>query len=145
MYVFMCVHWCIFVYIFVHLCIFLYIRTYLQKMRRAICDKMKMFSTKIKMSLVFPNQSSMFPTQSSMLPTQSSISPTHFATNFSKFSKIVKCPKTAKIDFSWPLDFPVTPRSDQNLIFWWIFKNFKISWNWTPISGFDAELHKIEF
>ena len=39
MYVFMCVHWCIFVYIFVHLCIFLYIRTYLQKMRRAICDK----------------------------------------------------------------------------------------------------------
>ena len=35
---YICVFVCIFVYIFVYLCIILYIRTYLQKMRRAICD-----------------------------------------------------------------------------------------------------------
>ena len=44
----------------------------------------------------------------------------------SKISKIFKCPKTSKIDISWPLAFPVTYRTHQKSIFWWIFKNFKI-------------------
>ena len=150
MYIFHYLIWMLFIYICVHFWIFVYISVYSylspkdgpcdlwqkmlnfqnhrassndrHKMRRAICDnKSKKFKIIEHRATIAIRCAARFATKNPKL----FIIFLAF-TNFPKFSKIFKCPKTSKIDISWPLAFPVTYRTHQKSIFWWIFKNFKI-------------------
>jgi hypothetical protein len=50
--------------------------------------------------------------------------------------KILKFSKTFKIGISRPLGFPVAPRNEPKIIFWWIFKNCQIA----KIAFFDPKM-----
>ena len=136
---------CIFVYIVVYLCIFLYIRTYLQNMRRTICDKS---SYQINISLQYTQPSLQCSQPSHQYPQPSEQKKkwlggwawlfiiffdfhqlSKIFKTFLNFSKIFTCSKTSKIDISCLLDFLLTPRTNQELICLRIFKNFKIDKN----------------
>ena len=90
---YICVFVCIFVYIFEYLCIFLYIRTYLQKMRRAICDK------KFKIFKIIENRATIAIRCAARFATKESLAFHNFSLTFTNFPKSSNAQKLQKLTF----------------------------------------------
>ena len=156
MYICIFVYLCIFLYIFVYLCIFLYIRTYLQKMRRAICDKNWKFSKSSKIAFPAPKNIGLsFVGQghygTDWLRRRIIVREDHLVWRVFSVTNIQRVEYSACgilsvrniqcVEYSAWRSFSVTiiAPEDDCAGGWW--RQSRISWNWTPTIGFDAELH----